>query len=125
METLAALLDLRDRRLRHQGDSGGRAVGEQHVDDLLRGAVAEELAERLLVPGDAGRVDPRDEILLGVALQRRDTEARVLRQKVRRRAVQVRSEEQTSELQSLMRISYAVFCLKKKNKSTSATKYTE
>src|SRR3546814_9553532 len=28
----------------------------------------------------------------------------------------VRSEEHTSELQSLMRISYAVFCLKKKNK---------
>src|SRR3546814_6794608 len=27
-----------------------------------------------------------------------------------------RSEEHTSELQSLMRISYAVFCLKKKNK---------
>src|SRR3546814_3199049 len=30
---------------------------------------------------------------------------------------QARSEEHTSELQSLMRISYAVFCLKKKNKS--------
>src|SRR3546814_7290214 len=29
-----------------------------------------------------------------------------------------RSEEHTSELQSLMRISYAVFCLKKKNKNT-------
>src|SRR3546814_6307558 len=29
----------------------------------------------------------------------------------------VRSEEHTSELQSLMRISYAVFCLKKKNKT--------
>src|SRR3546814_2236438 len=29
--------------------------------------------------------------------------------------VMVRSEEHTSELQSLMRISYAVFCLKKKN----------
>src|SRR3546814_6913348 len=28
--------------------------------------------------------------------------------------VEVRSEEHTSELQSLMRISYAVFCLKKK-----------
>src|SRR3546814_7032840 len=28
---------------------------------------------------------------------------------------QMRSEEHTSELQSLMRISYAVFCLKKKN----------
>src|SRR3546814_10804267 len=31
----------------------------------------------------------------------------------------VRSEEHTSELQSLMRISYAVFCLKKKNTSRS------
>src|SRR3546814_4283321 len=30
----------------------------------------------------------------------------------------VRSEEHTSELQSLMRISYAVFCLKKKQLST-------
>src|SRR3546814_10512338 len=29
----------------------------------------------------------------------------------------IRSEEHTSELQSLMRISYAVFCWKKKNKS--------
>src|SRR3546814_1747169 len=29
-----------------------------------------------------------------------------------------RSEEHTSELQSLMRISYAVFCLKKKTKTT-------
>src|SRR3546814_3760021 len=32
------------------------------------------------------------------------------------RADQARSEEHTSELQSLMRISYAVFCLKKKIK---------
>src|SRR3546814_4716564 len=33
-----------------------------------------------------------------------------------------RSEEHTSELQSLMRISYAVFCLKKKNKKTIRSK---
>src|SRR3546814_3521390 len=32
-------------------------------------------------------------------------------------AIFFRSEEHTSELQSLMRISYAVFCLKKKNKT--------
>src|SRR3546814_10628648 len=32
-----------------------------------------------------------------------------------------RSEEHTSELQSLMRISYAVFCLKKKTKHTRYT----
>src|SRR3546814_7383819 len=31
----------------------------------------------------------------------------------------LRSEEHTSELQSLMRISYAVFCLKKKKKHTN------
>src|SRR3546814_6784043 len=31
-----------------------------------------------------------------------------------------RSEEHTSELQSLMRISYAVFCLKKKNKNNNS-----
>src|SRR3546814_3069445 len=33
-----------------------------------------------------------------------------------------RSEEHTSELQSLMRISYAVFCLKKKNQQPSCRK---
>src|SRR3546814_4003059 len=36
-------------------------------------------------------------------------------------AMMARSEEHTSELQSLMRISYAVFCLKKKKK----TRYTQ
>src|SRR3546814_4353189 len=35
-----------------------------------------------------------------------------------------RSEEHTSELQSLMRISYAVFCLKKKNANISQPKRT-
>src|SRR3546814_9274811 len=39
---------------------------------------------------------------------------------------QIRSEEHTSELQSLMRISYAVFCLKKKNKNHNLhTKHTK
>src|SRR3546814_4140399 len=33
-------------------------------------------------------------------------------------STQTRSEEHTSELQSLMRISYAVFCLKQKKQST-------
>src|SRR3546814_8684175 len=36
-----------------------------------------------------------------------------------------RSEEHTSELQSLMRISYAVFCLKKKNNKNSTEYYIE
>src|SRR3546814_3101808 len=37
-------------------------------------------------------------------------------------AVDGRSEEHTSELQSLMRISYAVFCLKKKKKNKNKRK---
>src|SRR3546814_10957290 len=36
---------------------------------------------------------------------------------------QWRSEEHTSELQSLMRISYAVFCLKKKKHTSIANRY--
>src|SRR3546814_3589347 len=40
---------------------------------------------------------------------------------VQRDAARTRSEEHTSELQSLMRISYAVFCLKKKNIHTKKT----
>src|SRR3546814_4367453 len=39
-----------------------------------------------------------------------------------RMAFQVRSEEHTSELQSLMRISYAVFCLKKKKRNNKLNK---
>src|SRR3546814_1028247 len=43
----------------------------------------------------------------------------------RRRAQRLgRSEEHTSELQSLMRISYAVFCLKKKKKNKNASEDT-
>src|SRR3546814_6312915 len=38
------------------------------------------------------------------------------------RGRRVRSEEHTSELQSLMRISYAVFCLKKKNHTRDPTR---
>src|SRR3546814_7121695 len=41
-----------------------------------------------------------------------------------RDAASPRSEEHTSELQSLMRISYAVFCLKKKTKNNSKTNQT-
>src|SRR3546814_2153563 len=38
-----------------------------------------------------------------------------LQKEVQKNSRSMRSEEHTSELQSLMRISYAVFCLKKKN----------
>src|SRR3546814_6466865 len=38
---------------------------------------------------------------------------------IAKRGEAIKSEEHTSELQSLMRISYAVFCLKKKNNKTT------
>src|SRR3546814_4036843 len=42
--------------------------------------------------------------------------SRSIRRPKGRRMASIRSEEHTSELQSLMRISYAVICLKKKNR---------
>src|SRR3546814_6957232 len=57
-----------------------------------------------------------------------DRRAVVVAALVHHRAVAVaileRSEEHTSELQSLMRISYAVFCLKKKKNNTSQKQKT-
>src|SRR3546814_9238196 len=47
--------------------------------------------------------------------------ARLLRSSLSKDSLIGRSEEHTSELQSLMRISYAVFCLKKKNKTEQNT----
>src|SRR3546814_2634800 len=46
------------------------------------------------------------------------------RRRKRGRGPGTRSEEHTSELQSLMRISYAVFCLKKKTKKNKKIKRT-
>src|SRR3546814_3625195 len=48
------------------------------------------------------------------------TEQRAKAQEIR---IENRSEEHTSELQSLMRISYAVFCLKKKTNHTITNTY--
>src|SRR3546814_5158899 len=72
------------------------SVPMEKLDDL----VAKHLEDRLLQPD-------RLEVILAAVLDRRQE------QTTRKRA-HVRSEEHTSELQSLMRISYAVFCLKKK-----------
>src|SRR3546814_10534930 len=73
--------------------------------DSFRNIIAQpRIAAALLIPGS-----PRVAILRGTAMLTDDATARASFE------VQGRSEEHTSELQSLMRISYAVFCLKKKN----------
>src|SRR3546814_2355681 len=85
-----------------------------HVpDQALLGALRRaHLGARLPRPGDPGAQVP-DRQLQGSAAAARGEDGgsgRAARLRGRRR----RSEEHTSELQSLMRISYAVFCLKKK-----------
>src|SRR3546814_2946777 len=45
--------------------------------------------------------------------------------RMRDEGARLRSEEHTSELQSLMRISYAVFCLKKKKAQKKQDKHTD
>src|SRR3546814_10313579 len=70
--------------------------------------------------GDMRAEQPR-EALLRVQVGDGDKVTRLLLHHLMGRQVAERSEEHTSELQSLMRISYAVFCLQKKNTSTKKT----
>src|SRR3546814_8181775 len=77
---------------------------------------------RTLVLGGVGRgaFDPAHHQLAVL-----DGEAHASLDQIERGAaehLEARSEEHTSELQSLMRNSYAVFCLKKKIQSTNNTK---
>src|SRR3546814_5498678 len=76
----------------------GEAVAEEADDATLDAALREAMADKPVAQA-AKAVAKR------FGLDRHDIYAR---------ALTLRSEEHTSELQSLMRISYAVFCLKKK-----------
>src|SRR3546814_9224527 len=57
------------------------------------------------------RTDP-----IGACIGMRGSRVQAVSNELNGERVDIRSEEHTSELQSLMRISYAVFCLKKKTK---------
>src|SRR3546814_7816426 len=88
---------------------------------LFRSAMGSRLCQ---AQGDPGRVDSAPIGLFdqngGDDVDLRDSGGRG--QGLWPRTPELRSEEHTSELQSLMRISYAVFCLKKKKKKcTKAT----
>ena len=48
-----------------------RAFFQQHRHDLPRRSIAKQLAQRLLMPGNSRRIDPRDEIRRRVAPQGR------------------------------------------------------
>ena len=65
------LVDDRDCVSQPQHGTARLHLGQQHADDVLGAVVAEELAERLFVPGDAVLFDQRDEVVRRVARQRR------------------------------------------------------
>src|SRR3546814_1668641 len=99
---LATLEGCRDRAIKHGQIAGDVEVGKA-IDELCTGLDR----SKDMLPVDAERVGLGFRRFWGAAsgnvvfsIGEADTE---------------RSEEHTSELQSLMRISYAVFCLKKKN----------
>src|SRR3546814_6198048 len=87
------------------GSAGAQDVAEAGVPHRRRQAQVDEAG-----PGHLDGGDLRN--LLQAGGQRRGEIARLLASRL---GEHHRSEEHTSELQSLMRISYAVFCLKKKN----------
>lgn len=70
-------------------DIARRAFGEQHRNDCARRAVAEQLTERLLVIGNAMAFDQRDEVVLGIAIERGFMKVRIGGQKSFRLAMQV------------------------------------
>src|SRR3546814_10021797 len=97
----------------------GRGVADEHVDTIEHLARApDQHFERRLVRNARGDrhgasfavlgVDGSGDLVTGCLLAARNDDARS--------RSRIRSEEHTSELQSLMRISYAGICLKKKNK---------
>src|SRR3546814_9135686 len=88
------------------------------LDDALEGTVMEMAAENR----DSGSNLEKTAAELARSMAREHPlNAAVLIKTLRQGQVPLfeRSEEHTSELQSLMRISYAVFCLKKKKKTTT------
>src|SRR3546814_3164103 len=88
---------------RRMPDSNGLQVDQGHAQ--LGAERLGDLVQRRQARQDVAALEPSDRRLGGT---------HPLRKLALAQATCLRSEEHTSELQSLMRISYAVFCLKKK-----------
>src|SRR3546814_5567545 len=81
------------------------------IEERLGGA--QQVVAEHVIGGQGGELLPRDHVVA----QQRGAHCVDHHGVGNIGAEHIRSEEHTSELQSLMRISYAVFCLKKKHKS--------
>src|SRR3546814_7706674 len=114
--------DLAEYRLLHLAGIGGAADQHELLGEIDRD---HRLAARAMLRGIGTKARQVDDRIF--AVERREFgRGRAAEQGTDELAVpRERSEEHTSELQSLMRISYAVFCLKKKNKIEKTNKHTE
>src|SRR3546814_6914060 len=92
-------------------------LGQQHGPGARKGIVED-------APFVAHRGETGPDLLDQIAIEVRHARRRLLAFRGNRDATAQRSEEHTSELQSLMRISYAVFCLKQKKNPHDKTKTT-
>src|SRR3546814_3109501 len=94
-------------------DLGVRSFGRKPCDAFSGhfGRITDSISEPIVAScrAEAVPVELKQSLLPGFGFRRV-----IFRQEIDQFAHAARSEEHTSELQSLMRISYAVFCLKKK-----------
>src|SRR3546814_9898677 len=102
------------------------------MGDALKSAMTKNKVDLVLQPGATVSYQPAVDITNAVVTELNTLvpSAQIVPpagwepgQQQQQQAAPARSEEHTSELQSLMRISYAVFCLQKKKKNK--TKLTE
>src|SRR3546814_7443140 len=109
-----------DQRVEHHRQHPRHAGLRARIDPF------EHRIEPIAPPGPPPlqRIDEREIDQRSVAADPPRRYAIAQRHANRRRKVDLRSEEHTSELQSLMRISYAVFCLKKQTPTTRQVSYT-
>src|SRR3546814_10048007 len=104
-------------------DLKGRGRLREGPASLSVPALSRASAARLLHHAQVGLLlfpAAREHLLGLLVVDRRHDDDVLALLPVHRRRHLVRSEEHTSELQSLMRTSYAVFCLKKTTKQTHA-----
>src|SRR3546814_10780016 len=118
----------RSHRSPRRGGSGRRGSGPRTVRlcsrARVRGLLAGEVGRSGRHPRCVEHPARRRAVLPGRASDRRPLASERLHGDERQPGALgtgPRSEEHTSELQSLMRISYAVFCLKKKHNSTNTS----
>src|SRR3546814_8484638 len=97
-------------------------IGVEEVERIRARATGDGVGASVVGDGvTVGRTDDRRRTLVGRHVDRRCSTVAAVVDATDSDVATRRSEEHTSELQSLMRISYAVFCLKKKKHKTAQT----